>query len=263
MPLWEAMLGGHESVTKLLLENGADIAHGDVGHFSCTAVEKNKLDLLKEIIRYGGDITLPMSDGTTALHIAVSEDNVEMVRFLVDQGADIDKPDIHGWTPRDLADQQGHDDIKAIFPTDEIHEAHAIVSVPETHSQRVNHGSGRFRSQPKPRSDEGFVERPRRRKKDFHNSIFGLISTAQNTEKTVLDSVGRTGGSVRTRVTVSFPELGEVVGRLTVLPQSLSELFEIGVKKFGSMPTKVLSSERAEIDDLEVIKDGDHLIFVG
>ena len=48
--------GGHESVTKLLVNNGAKIFLGDVGQFSCFAVEQNNVGLLKDIIRYGGDI---------------------------------------------------------------------------------------------------------------------------------------------------------------------------------------------------------------
>lgn len=125
VPVWEAMLGGHEAVAKLLIENGASINFGDVGHFACTAAEQNSLNLLKEIVRYGGDVASPRKSGTTALHVAVCEDNTEIVRFLLEQGADIDKPDIHGWTPRDLADQQGHeraeiDDIEVIRDGDHI-----------------------------------------------------------------------------------------------------------------------------------------------
>jgi ankyrin repeat protein len=78
-----------------------------VGQFAYTAAEQNNLDLLKEIVKYGGDVTLPARCGTTAIHTAISEGNTEMVKFILDQGADVDKPDLHGWTPRALADHQG------------------------------------------------------------------------------------------------------------------------------------------------------------
>ncbi|KAJ6355622.1 hypothetical protein OIU77_006081 [Salix suchowensis] len=117
VPLWEAMLGGHEALAKLLVENGASLHHGEVGHFACTAAELNNLNLLKEIVQCGEDVTGSRNNGTTALHVAVCEDNTEIVRFLLDQGADIDKPDAHGWSPRGLADHQGHEEIKLIFQT--------------------------------------------------------------------------------------------------------------------------------------------------
>ena len=56
VPLWVAMLGGHEPVINQLLENGAKLHTGDIGQFACTAAEQNNLKLLKEIIRLGGEV---------------------------------------------------------------------------------------------------------------------------------------------------------------------------------------------------------------
>lgn len=113
-------MGKHESMIKLLLDNGARISSIEVGHFACAAVEQNNLELLKDIVKYGGDVTLPTSNGTTPLHTAVSEGNIEIVQFLLDQGADVDKPDVYGWTPRALAEQQGHEDIKLLLQTKRV-----------------------------------------------------------------------------------------------------------------------------------------------
>ncbi|CAH2042189.1 unnamed protein product, partial [Thlaspi arvense] len=115
VPLWEAIRANHEPIIKLLTDNGATITSGDVGQFACTAAEQNSLELLEELVRYGGDVTHPKSNGCTALHVAVCEGNTEIVKFLLDNGADMDKTDNHGWTPRDLAEQQGHEDIKILF----------------------------------------------------------------------------------------------------------------------------------------------------
>ncbi|XP_031282094.1 potassium channel AKT1-like [Pistacia vera] len=84
VPLWDAMLGGHEHVIKLLTENGANLNSRDMGHFACTAAEQNDLELLKEIVRHGRVITETRKNGSTALHVAVYEDNIEIVRFLLD-----------------------------------------------------------------------------------------------------------------------------------------------------------------------------------
>ncbi|XP_027909662.1 potassium channel KAT1-like [Vigna unguiculata] len=52
-------------------------------------------------------------------------------------------------------------------------------------------------------------------------------------------------------------------GKLIMLPDSLQELFHIAGEKFGvSKLTKVITIENAEIDDISVIRDGDHLFFV-
>lgn len=279
VPLWEAILGGHEHVIKLLIDNGANLHSGDMGQFACTAAEQNNLNLLKEIVRYKGDVTCARSNGTTPLHVAVCEGNTEMVKFLLDKGADIDKPDMHGWTPRDLADQQGHEDIKTIFQSKTEAKAQSIITInPEQH--RGVHFLGRFKSDPVivPLSQDGpsplpegswSQTRPRRRNNNFHNSLFGIMSSVSTGEKEMFKSItqpqigGIGGGSQRARVTISCPEKGDVAGKLVLLPGSFQELLEIGAKKFGFVPTKVLTKDGAEIDDIELIRDGDHIVFAG
>ncbi|KAB2019280.1 hypothetical protein ES319_D08G287300v1 [Gossypium barbadense] len=279
VPLWEALLGGHNKVAKLLKENGANINAGDVGHYACTAAEQNNLTLLKQIIYYGGDITCPSHNGHTALHAAVCEGNIEIVKFLVEQGADINKPDVHHWTPSELAEQQGHEEIKAIFESSKEPKTKADQSsmfVPEKQFL------GRFTSEPVicpapiDTSDGSCSQsRPRRRTKNFHNSLFGIMSAARNGEKDLLLSVNRNKGvtdSIVTsaRVVISCPEIGHAHGKLIVLPGTFKELIEIGAKKFGIFGAKkfgifgakVVTKEGVEIDDIDVIRDGDHLVFV-
>ena len=65
------------------------------------------------------------------------------------------------------------------------------------------------------------------------------------------------------RVILSCPEKGEVGAKLVFLPESLSELVDIGAKKFGFRPIKVLTKEGAEVEDIELVRDGDNLVLVG
>ncbi|KAL5061845.1 hypothetical protein RYX36_023582 [Vicia faba] len=52
-------------------------------------------------------------------------------------------------------------------------------------------------------------------------------------------------------------------GKLIILPDSIEELLEIAGKKFGMpKPNIIKSAEDAEIDDLCVIRDKDHLFFL-
>ena len=37
-------MGKHESVSKLLVDNGAMLSKGDVGQLACSAVEQNNLN---------------------------------------------------------------------------------------------------------------------------------------------------------------------------------------------------------------------------
>ncbi|GLT45003.1 hypothetical protein SLA2020_188710 [Shorea laevis] len=271
VPLWEAMVGGHEKVVKMLIENGADINVGDVGHFACIAAEQNNLDLLKEIVHCGGNVTRPGSNGSTALHVAVCEANIGIVKFLLKNGADIDKPDVDGWTPRDLADQQGHEDIKMLFQSCAETETNSVVAIPE---KQVPRYLGRFKSEPDIRpvtqdsTDSSWSKsRPRRRTNNFHNSLFGIMSAAHNVEKDLLIPIHQTRSPKTSnvdsaRVVISCPEKGEITGKLVLLPGSFEELLDIGAKKFGVSPTKVFIKDRAEIENIEVIRDGDHLIFV-
>ncbi|CAA7031783.1 unnamed protein product [Microthlaspi erraticum] len=51
-------------------------------------------------------------------------------------------------------------------------------------------------------------------------------------------------------------------GKLILLPSSLEELLRLAGEKFGGCSfTKITSVENAELDDLDVIWDGDHLLF--
>ncbi|XP_064950005.1 potassium channel AKT1-like isoform X1 [Musa acuminata AAA Group] len=285
VPLWEAILGRHEQVAKVLRENGAQLLSGDMGLFACTAAEQNSLELLEDIIRYGGDVTAAAKrDGNTALHRAVCDGNLLLVEFLLEHRADMDKPDHEGWTPRRLADQQSHDEIKALFEGKKTSDP--ISGAPLSSELR------RLSSEPivpivadaiRPPSQDGPPEKSERaRRANFHNSLFGIISTA-NFGRTqghsgILSSVAgpprpMLGGSGRgrgnqqrmnlLRVTISCPERGEAADKLVLLPDSLQELLDIGSKKLGFSASKVLTADGAEIDDVKLIRDGDRLVLVG
>ncbi|XP_038710789.1 potassium channel AKT1-like isoform X1 [Tripterygium wilfordii] len=283
VPLWEAIMGRHGSVIKLLLDNGATITSGDVGHFATAAAEQNNLDLLKDIVNYGGDVTLPTTSGTTALHTAISEGNPETVKFLLDQGADIDKPDVHGWTPMALADHQGHEDIQKMFRTGQERKKPPVVTIPKQHGvPYLGKRLSKYSSEPTipPYSHDCMPvvpeatwsdAHPRRPANNFSNSLFGIMSAATADGKESAASAASAGGfagfpslsGYSARVILTCPEKGEVAGKLVPLPKSIHELLDIGSKNFGVTPTKILSKEGAEIDDIEVIRDGDQLVLLG
>ncbi|PUZ55590.1 hypothetical protein GQ55_5G224700 [Panicum hallii var. hallii] len=276
VPLWEALCEKHDAVVELLVESGADLASGDTALYACVAVEDNNTELLKDIIRYGGDINRSTRDGTTPLHRAVCDGNVQMVELLLEHGADIDKQDNNGWSPRDLAEQQGHDDIQVLFKS----KSRVAPSRRVSNSRVAPMLIGRFNSEPSILNmdhENGEVRRkvvPQkllRKRVSFQNSLFGVISSShahQDTGRLLSRDLAATGSpsSCRheslIRVTISCPEKGNTAGKLVLLPRSMKELLELGAKKFGFMPSKVLTIEGAEIDEVELIRDGDHIVLV-
>ncbi|KAD6795064.1 hypothetical protein E3N88_05960 [Mikania micrantha] len=259
---------GNINCVLLLLDHGAD---------PNSRAEQNKLDTLKQIINHGGDITTPKTNGSTALHVAVCEGSIEMVKFLLTQGADIDKTDDHGWTPRDLADQQGHHDIRKLFlsvkSTDKdytgLTKTASLLPFQRAESRHVQF-IGRFKSDPsliRPvyHRDEGHLNQPRQRRRvnNFHNSLFGIMSNSEKNVELVSPRVVQLGKDMNCRVIVSCPKKGDVVGKLVLLPRSFKELLDLGVRKFGFLASRVLNVEGAEIDEIELIRDGDHLVFDG
>ncbi|CAN6681778.1 unnamed protein product [Malus baccata var. baccata] len=252
VPIWEAISGKHESLIKLLLDNGAKINSGNMGNFACAAVEQNNLELLKDIVTYNGDVTLPKSNGTTALHTAVCEGNVEI----------------------------GHEEIMELFqhkwesnkPTKKPN----VVPMPK---DLIPSRPGKFRSEPtlppyardgRPSYSDMTSENTRRMDKIFRNSLFGFMSAANtNTGEKDRDIVASTGSLARStsrnsypaRVTLSCPKKGQTAAKLVLL--SLQQLLDLGAKKFQFTATKVLTEDGAEVEDVELVRDGDHLVLAG
>ncbi|KAH1124574.1 hypothetical protein AAZX31_06G068000 [Glycine max] len=267
VPLWEAMKGRHESVMKILIDNGADISFADAGHLACSAVEQNNMELLKEIIQCGMDVTQPKKNGATALHTAVVEGNTEMINFLVDQGADIDMQDVNGWTPRVLAEQSESEEIKNIFHDIKDSRKPGVIPISKNDNR-----SGRFQIDPSMLTipQESMLLPPydgrRRSSSSFDNSIFGMMSTANRAKRDLQASESSsTRRSVNglARVTLSCPEKGEHAGKLVLLPKTLEELLDIGARKFDISATKILTTNGAEVEDINLVRDGDHLIIGG
>lgn len=109
-PLEVALRLGDYSITRLLLEHGADPELRSNGLFRPRALHKAALYhsplAVKILVEYGAAVNAQMDDGSTALHRAcrVSPDreeseSVEIVEFLLDQGADASLRQQDGFLP--------------------------------------------------------------------------------------------------------------------------------------------------------------------
>ena len=62
-------------------------------------VYDNDFDKFKQMVDSLDDINIQNKYGWTLLHITIRRDRREMVNYLLEKGADIDKVDGVGWTP--------------------------------------------------------------------------------------------------------------------------------------------------------------------
>jgi ankyrin repeat protein len=96
----------------LLLEQGAQANSEDKDGFTpfMMACQNGQIDVVKVLLEHVGTEALQETDiqGMTALHIAASWDNKEIVSFLLEQGAQADSRDEDGATPFMLACKMGH-----------------------------------------------------------------------------------------------------------------------------------------------------------
>jgi ankyrin repeat protein len=108
-PLHHASYFGNVEIVRLLLDYGADVeanAEGDYGEKPLHQVSYGKYRRQEDGIRVaqllfdcGADVNICRKDHWTPLHIASYFGNSEIVRLLIDHGAEVDAVDDFGKTP--------------------------------------------------------------------------------------------------------------------------------------------------------------------
>ncbi|GLU22681.1 hypothetical protein SLE2022_387380 [Rubroshorea leprosula] len=184
------------------------------------------------------DINSTAEDGQTALHSAVQKGHIEMVKILLEEGPDVSKPDAQGQTPKSLAGQQGNKSLHELPLTYESRRE------PYEHKIEV--------------TDPGTTDYAR-------NSPSRHTSSVPNFFNTPSKQVTK---SMKKRVTIHMQcqnrrASSRQLGKLIILPDTIEELLRVAGEKFrGCKFTKVVDAEIAEIDDICVIRDGDHLFLL-
>ncbi|KAK8664576.1 hypothetical protein V6N13_084360 [Hibiscus sabdariffa] len=178
-------------------------------------------------------------DGQTALHDAVRNGHIEMVKILLEGGASVNKPDARDRTPKALAEQQGNKsiyDLLLSYENKRKKDEHMIEIIgPETANAPKN-------SQSKHRSGA----------QNFFNS--------RNYREIITSTKKRV--TIHMKFQSSSKSCGQL-GKLILLPDSMQELLRVAGEKFGCYTfKKVVNAENAEIDDIDVIRDGDNLFLL-
>lgn len=104
-------LGNQVEIAKLLLAKGVDI-NGRVRDFGSVlhyAAMMGNSKAIEDLLALGANINLPGNGGQTPLLTAIksNDQSLETVRLLVENGADVNRGDVSGWTPLHEACSKG------------------------------------------------------------------------------------------------------------------------------------------------------------
>lgn len=76
--------------------------------FLCSACSTRNVQMVRLLVRNGADVNHKCLDGWTALHESVLQNDLELCEVLVEHGAEINSRNIYRVTPLFLAAQCGH-----------------------------------------------------------------------------------------------------------------------------------------------------------
>ena len=69
------------------------------------------LEVARQLVEQGADVSAADKYGTTPLHLACKEGHQEVARLLIEQGADVSAVDKDGTTPLHIASRNGHQEV--------------------------------------------------------------------------------------------------------------------------------------------------------
>lgn len=96
---WLIRQHDNENVKKILSETGIEATDGYLRTTLILAVLHKNIELLRWLIENGADINHQDRNGYSALHFAAQEKTQEVAKLLLDNGASLELTDIHGNTP--------------------------------------------------------------------------------------------------------------------------------------------------------------------
>ncbi|XP_061374310.1 potassium channel KAT2-like [Gastrolobium bilobum] len=195
-------------------------------------------------------------DGKRDLHAASKKKNLDMVEILLERDANTKNQNAIGGTQKALVEQLKNksvsDQIMSSESEKKSDEYRIKIAEPDILNLDRN-GTTRNRREDGIRSINLPLEK---------------VYTNSNSRNSNFSSDREAARFIKKRITIhllcgSRSALQGEPGKLIILPDSLKELLKIAGEKFGGFnPKKVINTENAEIDDINVIRDGDHLFLL-
>jgi ankyrin repeat protein len=103
---------GHADIVHLLLSRGADVNERSANDLNNTplhsALAGRRFAIAQLLVEHETDVNASNRRGWTALHLAASAGNLDMVKYLMQHGAKAGLRNVDGLTPADLALERGY-----------------------------------------------------------------------------------------------------------------------------------------------------------
>ncbi|KAL0873592.1 hypothetical protein Bca101_023297 [Brassica carinata] len=97
--LWEAISKKHQSIFRILYHFAAISDPHVAGDLLCEAVRQNNVEVIKDLLKQGINVDTKDHHGFTALQVAMSENQMDMVNLLTMNGADVVGVNTNEFTP--------------------------------------------------------------------------------------------------------------------------------------------------------------------
>lgn len=118
-PLGLASFFGHLRIVQLLLTHGAEVNHASENALRVmplhSAVASRHVAIAETLLAYDAEVNARQAGGFTPLHAAAQNGQLNMVRLLMQYGADPDLAADDGNTAADMATGAGHGEVAMLL----------------------------------------------------------------------------------------------------------------------------------------------------